>query len=254
MVESRTKYRAALVLAAILVLVGVVGVSTGVRRAEATNGWFTGGLVNSTSYTCPGPIVPSQQILGIGTYAGYWTDLTAPPTPVPTGNNPRVGDVFYAKLNVTAVGAACQGFGIVPTVRLPAGVNIAIDANNPLQCYYSSDIAHVALAPVAAGECPQQMIQSFDGAGQTVYSIRAPQASVYYPAWPLACTPLTGKCGSFEFWVPLVSSKEYDGLLPGSAMVFPVHAVDGWNDPWVYPQVALRVGEGAVNHEGSVPL
>ncbi len=52
------------------------------------------------------------------------------------------------------------------------------------------------------------------------------------------------KCGAFEFWVPLVSSQEYSGILPAAALVTPVHAIDGWTDPWVYPQVALRVGAG----------
>lgn len=221
-----------------LVLVVAVAVAAAFSPrddARAADGWFSGTIVNSISYTCPGPIIPSQQILGIGAYTSYWTDLDGG---VPSGNRPRVGDVFYARINVTAVGAACQGFGIVPTVRLPAGVSIAVDATNKLRCFFTSDFGDLGFSELSAAECPQQMVQTFDGNGQTVYSVRAPSNSVYYPAWPLACAPLSGKCGAFEFWVPLVSSQEY----VSTPLVTPVHAIDGWTDPWVYPQVALRVG------------
>src|SRR5207247_354534 len=96
-------------------------------------------------------------------------------------------------------------------------------------------------------DCPQSLTDTYDGQGYPAKAIIAPQSTSTYPAWPLSCG---NQCSSYQFWVPVVSSTVKSGA---DYIVYPIHAIDGYDDPWAYPQVPLLVGSNTASISYSNP-
>ena len=206
--------------------------------AAAEPTWYDGSSENSTVPLCFSG-TPATGVVG---KAWLQADPAAPT---------RVGDVFYASVTAGTVGSGCVDPFVDPEVILPAGVELAVSAQQPIRCY-SDDITTGARTEVTPAQgCGQAPTRGFHG-------LQLLNTSRPDGLWPLPA----GK--AIDIWFPLRSTRPLAGgllLSPGCGrpgangggrppcrpdqagdnLQIGVWVIDGYGDPWLAPQIGLQV-------------
>lgn len=114
------------------------------NTARATPTWFDGTVAQSFITSCSSVIIGSPNIVvGTQAFVGVRVDLQ---------DLPVVGEVFYARIIVPALGDTCSGFFLAaPEFALPSGVDIVPSLANPIFCQLL-DITTQQTQPLAG--CP----------------------------------------------------------------------------------------------------
>ena len=113
--------------------------------AAAAPEWNDGLPEDHFTQTC-------ESIGGGGGYREEHSSQVKAGTFVDAQNIPRVGDVFYARVAMAAVGG-CTDKSFVPEVVPPLGVEVAISAAHPVRCHYTLPDG----SDTALGGCPQTL-------------------------------------------------------------------------------------------------
>jgi predicted outer membrane repeat protein len=200
-----------------LLIGATIGSVSWAPTAHAVTRWFDGSAQYSDITNCSSIIggYPYTE-KGAAAYTSFAAD--------PEVSQPSPGGVFYVRVVVTILGQNCSGQYADINFQLPAGVNLAISATNPVVCRYNGG------APTPANECPQTLESSAAtyGAGY----IRVPSISQPSPqVWPIA----NGKYLAIE--VPVVSS----GALSGVPFNAKVKMFDGNSSPVLSPSIGVFV-------------
>ena len=93
-----------------------------------------------------------ESIGGVGGYREEHSSQVKAGTFVDAQNIPRVGDVFYARVAMAAVGG-CTDKSFIPELVPPLGVEVAISAAHPVRCHYTLPDG----SDTALGGCPQTL-------------------------------------------------------------------------------------------------
>ena len=97
----------------------------------------------------------TQTCESIGGGGGYREELSSQvkaATLVDPQNIPEVGEVFYARVAMAAVGG-CGDKSFIPEVVAPRGVEVSISAANPVRCHYTLPDG----SDTPLGGCPQTL-------------------------------------------------------------------------------------------------
>jgi hypothetical protein len=126
------------------VAVAVVALAAAAAPAQAAPEWIQGVPETSTVVNCPSQIFGSPYTeIGLGARADVLLDAADLPT---------VGEVFYARVGLAAVGNPLCGDpqGVYVEVYPPVGVSLAIGPGTPVRC-----IRYTGPTPSPEPECPQ---------------------------------------------------------------------------------------------------
>ena len=128
----------------------VVAVTAGMaafaaQPAPAAPEWNDGLPEDHFTQTC-------ESIGGVGGYREEHSSQVRAGTFVDAQNIPKVGEVFYARVAMAAVGG-CGEKSFIPEVVAPLGVEVAISAANPVRCHYTLPDG----SDTALGGCPQTL-------------------------------------------------------------------------------------------------
>lgn len=198
--------------------------------AHADQQWADG-VYQSTTYT---QCVIGTTEVGADAWTGYLVDQAKPPAP---------GQVFYGHVEFGAATSACNGDQQAEVdLVLPPGVALAVDAGNPIQCFYYDADQVLVKDPT----CPTHATNGTYGpllpAGDGGAAWDMPPGRTTVIDFPLKATrQLTGPAGGhcpqsvddFPYY------HQYDCLLAA------VHVIDGDTDPWLAPDVQLFTGAGS---------
>ena len=125
---------------AVAVFTVAVGLAAA-KPAVAAPEWNDGLPEDHFTQTC-------ESIGGVGGYREEHSSQVKAGTFVDPQNIPNVGDVFYARVAMAAVGG-CGDKSFIPEVVPPLGVEVAISAAAPVRCHYTlpdgSDTASTAV-------------------------------------------------------------------------------------------------------------
>jgi hypothetical protein len=148
---ARTSVRA---VATLLAMPALIAVSA--APATAAPYWNYGLPEETQELTCTsigaGPLVGTQTEVATSTRAGMLVD----PQDIP-----KVGEVFYGGVMISAVGG-CTAKTVIPEVVPPLGVDLAISAADPVRCHYTlpdgsdtriTEGCPQALQPGTHGDC-----------------------------------------------------------------------------------------------------
>ena len=180
-------------------------------KEQAANSWHEGAMVQEYTFAC---VTGDVEVLG-----GAWNSWFGDP-----GVFPRAGDVYTVAMSWGIAGQPCSGGAYVHAeLGLPAYTSFAITPDRPVRCFYKRPGA-ANYAELSRSECPQQP-------GYGVYGGASFDPTTRNGGWPSA----TGSF--FEIWIPVKTSQ------PTSAATFlsGIWMIDGWNSPWVFPQVDVPV-------------
>ena len=128
----------------------VVAVTAGIaafaaQPAPAAPEWNDGLPEDHFTQTC-------ESIGGVGGYREEHSSQVRTGTFVDAQNIPKVGEVFYARVAMAAVGG-CGEKSFIPEVVPPLGVEVSISAANPVRCHYTLPDG----SDTALGGCPQTL-------------------------------------------------------------------------------------------------
>jgi hypothetical protein len=128
----------------------VFAVATGLaafaaQPAAAAPEWNDGLPEDHFTQTC-------ESIGGVGGYREEHSSQVKAGTFVDPQNIPKVGEVFYARVAMAAVGG-CGDKSFIPEVVPPLGVELAISAANPVRCHYTLPDG----SDTALDSCPQTL-------------------------------------------------------------------------------------------------
>ena len=193
----RAHRRAAAVLA---VTAGLAGLAA--QPAVAAAVWNDGLPEDHFTQTC-------ESIGGVGGYREEHSSQVRVGTFVDPASIPDVGEVFYARVAMAAVGG-CGEKSFVPELVAPLGVEVAISAANPVRCHYTLPDG----SDTALGGCPQALqpgphgglslapggnpTNAWTGVGKIpgTPALTRPQVEIVYIEFPLRSTrPLAGLPG-----------------------------------------------------------
>ena len=121
------------------------GLAAFARPAAAGPAWNDGLPEDHFTQTC-------ESIGGVGGYREEHSSQVRTGTFVDAQSIPRVGEVFYARVTMAAVGG-CGDKSFIPEVVAPLGVEVAISAANPVRCHYTLPDG----SDTALGGCPQRL-------------------------------------------------------------------------------------------------
>ena len=121
------------------------GLAAFARPAAAAPAWNDGLPEDHFTQTC-------ESIGGVGGYREEHSSQVRTGTFVDAQSIPRVGEVFYARVTMAAVGG-CGDKSFIPEVVAPLGVEVAISAANPVRCHYTLPDG----SDTALGGCPQRL-------------------------------------------------------------------------------------------------
>ena len=136
----RAHRRAGAVLA---VTAGLAGFAA--QPAVAAAVWNDGLPEDHFTQTC-------ESIGGVGGYREEHSSQVRVGTFVDPARIPEIGEVFYARVAMAAVGG-CGEKSFVPELLAPLGVEVAISAANPVRCHYTLPDG----SDTALGGCPQAL-------------------------------------------------------------------------------------------------
>ena len=212
--------RAALIgvlLAMLLSIVGVPGAASVPSAAAAGVRWFDGGITYSNVVNCPSIIWGSPYTeLGAGAYVGFSAD--------PETSTPGVGQTYYVRVAVAALGSTCSGQLADLNVKLPPNTSLAIGAGSPIRCF-------VGTSELNGTRCPQALSSSAGSYGPGFLRI-ADVDTTYSGLWPL---PAGGAQLSVQ--IPVVSSA----VLAGATLEGRVRVLDGNDSPTLAPTQGVYV-------------
>ena len=115
------------------------------QPAAAAPEWNDGLPEDHFTQTC-------ESIGGVGGYREEHSSQVRVGTLVDPQNIPEVGEVFYARVAMAAVGG-CGEKSFIPELVAPLGVEVAISAANPVRCHYTLPDG----SDTALGGCPQAL-------------------------------------------------------------------------------------------------
>jgi hypothetical protein len=180
--------------------------------AQATLGWQSGPLQETTGYNC---------ITGDGEYlAGSFMSYLADPA-----NPPTTGSVFYVSLSATGIGNTCAGIYAYPQLILPANVSLAISGAHPVQCFLKFPNGN-SFVQDTSSDCPQNLSTGAQGYNLTFIGGNG--------FWPLP------QGGTVEMHVPVTASM-------AGALTFQsyVQTADGEGNGTMAPSVLAIVNSAA---------
>ncbi|HYI84701.1 MAG TPA: hypothetical protein VEX11_16030 [Acetobacteraceae bacterium] len=170
--------------------------------AAAAREWNDGLPEDHFTQTC-------ESIGGVGGYREEHSSQVRVGTFVDPQRIPKVGEVFYARVAMAAVGG-CGEKSFIPEVVPPVGVEVAISAANPVRCHYTLPDG----TDTALGGCPQALkpgphgglslapngdpANAWTGVGKIpgTPALTRPQVEIVYIEFPLRATrPLQGLPG-----------------------------------------------------------
>ena len=182
------------------VVAGLVGFAA--APAVAAPEWNDGLPEDHFTQTC-------ESIGGVGGFREEHSSQVKAGTFVDPQNIPNVGDVFYARVAMAAVGG-CGDKSFIPEVVPPLGVEMAISAATPVRCHYTLPDG----SDTALGGCPQapqagphgglslapdgNPNNAWTGVGRIpgTPALTRPQVEIVYIEFPLrASRPLNGLPG-----------------------------------------------------------
>jgi hypothetical protein len=115
------------------------------QPAAAAPEWNDGLPEDHFTQTC-------ESIGGVGGYREEHSSQVRAGTLVDPQKIPKVGEVFYARVAMAAVGG-CTDKSFIPEVVPPLGVEVAISAANPVRCHYTLPDG----SDTALDGCPQTL-------------------------------------------------------------------------------------------------
>ncbi|HEX2233398.1 MAG TPA: hypothetical protein VHG69_08545 [Thermoleophilaceae bacterium] len=195
--------------------------------AMADAQWWDGGIKKSHITNCASIIFNNPYTEeGAWNWGGFWAD---------ENNWPNPGEVFYIHIVVGAVGNSCSGQRTYPTFNLPSGVSPAISAQNPVICwginFQNNTQGQEPAEP--QGACPQQSYGDQTMPYGGLWSIPAINQAQYGYTWPLP----QGR--AWEFWYPVVSNRQLNGLCPADCLDMRTKMLDGNSSPVLNPTAGL---------------
>jgi hypothetical protein len=192
---------------------------------------------------------------------------------IPSPPQPTVSQPYYVSVIMSGIASPAVGRLMAVHFVPPAGTAVVVDAAIPLRCFYramdasgqyveftnqvitdnsfGANLRISGCPQPAAGGNPFQIVQLPGGNGSAYWLDRRDPLRPGQPSWPL------GSQASYEFQVPLVSSRTMDGFSNADRFYGAVQSVQGDGlDPWVYPYLSLLVSPasgGAVADMGAGP-
>lgn len=200
----------------LLLAVLLIAVSSPLRPIAAEPIWEAGPMEWSTVVDCTSIIFPPvRYVPGAFTWVMSYTDPSDPPT---------VGEIFYVKVFVAAIGTICsEAYVVRPELELPPGLTLAIDASTPVMCFMQ-DIQTEEVTEISPEQgCPQEPSAGMRGQ----YSFEPSNEA----AWEV---PLHY---GIHILVPVVAhSAPLLGPLRAEVLT-----IDGNGSPWLAPEKGLLV-------------
>lgn len=177
--------------------------------------WYDGLIQYSSILNCASIIGGFPYIeYGMGTYVGFIAD--------PEAAAPGINQVYYVHVVVAGLGNSCAGQRAFIDVQLPANTSLAITPSTPVHCFAGGN----PISPPSS--CPQTLPASPFNPG--AFAIYSPDAANNY-TWPMPQ-------GAFwEFQIPVKSTT----ALTGSPFRANVLAMDGYDNPWLRPEIGVFV-------------
>ena len=202
---------------AILAIICVLSAAT---QVTAASNWLYGVSTNTQTINC------WSQIQG----SPYVEQLTSEQVAYDTQVIPKVGDIYYGRIDVYTTGNPCAGPYAHVEVALPNYTEFAIDATHPIMCYYQNISGGGSAVQVTDGGCPTQ--PSIGSYGSGFYSLDSLPAG----SWGGGPWPLSTGMGLYILF-PLRTSTPLAGMAGNyTTLVGAIQALDG-NNPWDGPQI-----------------
>jgi hypothetical protein len=214
--------------------------------AQAQVQWRSGPLVHTPAIDFTTGFTP--------TGTGYFVSqafIANPP-------QPTVGQRYYVSVYMAGIASPAAGRLMAVHFVPPAGTTVVVDAATPVRCFYSAmngqgpqveftstvitdnsfnaNLRIFGCPQPAAGNTPYGIVQLPNGNGSAYFLDRRDPQRPGQTTWPL------GSQASYEFQIPVVSSRTMDGASAGDRFFAPVQSIQGDGiDPWAYPFLSLLV-------------
>lgn len=222
--------------------------------------WRSGPLV----YTPAIDFVTGPTNSGTGYYVSQ-AFIAAPPQPV-------VGQPYYVSMIMSGIAVPAAGRFMAVHFVPPPGTTVVASAATPVRCFYAPmdnsgglvEFTNQVITDRSFGAslrvfgCPQPSAAAFplvtlsNGAGTAYLFDRRDPQRPGQPGWPM------GSQASYEFLIPVVSSRAMGGFATGDRFTGAIQSIQGDGiDPWAYPQLALLVnpagsGPGSADMRASI--
>jgi hypothetical protein len=182
--------------------------------SSATPQWLDGEASFTQTVNC----ISGDIGEGIGAITGYYGTLDE--------TEPAVGDIYYARVIVAAIGDPCTGgFQTDIEYTLPPHTQLAVSTQTPIYCYVSSDNGQTFQQTSDCSQDPQ--------VGYYGYTLDP----ISNPTWPMP------PGYQVEVHVPVTTDAPLNGNVddPPSQQFGPAWGIDGVANQWAYPTMYVWV-------------
>jgi hypothetical protein len=211
-----------------------VGSSFGVASAQAEPVWVEGFPEYTKIFSC----VQRLEESGTGAYLAYLE---------PDGTPPLTGEVYYVAAVVAGLGGTCDGTIYNPQVRLPAGTELAVSAENPVYCFAGKEFPLPRVDDMCAGveTLPNGNVQ-IDSEPEWAGEFNGLEVAPNFPI---------GQGYWEEEHIPVVSTQPLNGAQKVESDIWTTDEGGQHLHPWVAPVVEPAPlppgGEGGTGGGGS---